>query len=1069
MVFLYAFSGLAAQPGGIEHAARQHSGVSAGKVTFVMCDLANSPIFDLADQDRFDRLLLDVRRGHYHGCLASPPCGTFSRARGQPGGPAPLRGTEGPDRYGFQQLRPKDRELVRLTTLLAVRACQLAQAFAELGLPWLIENPAADDHEVSIFKLDEYQRLLSANFHVRNRIVQCAFGAASSKPTFFIGSVEIEGNGQACLHSKQWWRVPPSGRWVYAAHGPLQGRRHAVLAAEWDPAVHAVPTSPDTPFITRAAAAYPFALNLALVKALTGAVTARRRAATAQPSHRPAILVPSHAVQPPPPAPPAQPPGQPLGPAHFVKRGRWGNQLVRGGAAQEDLPPAGPVQIQWAAPLRGDAGVPQSRGQSGSTYLGGLRKATSAAAKLPVARDIGRQIKHLLQSELEANPVLLARCIDAIGSVDPDAGPTDQDLSIARRKLGALLNTTETDPLDSREHDCTLCAGLLAAWAGAAQDPDVAVPRWLREGAPAGITSHPQACGIFPPAEEDAGIVELEDMTFENPEHRQSYQGVEECDYAMEEIQRLTDKGFLLRCDSLASCREALGGADPIVSKFGQIIKIRDNGDVKRRLILDSKESGITPCARKNERIILPNVSDLIYDTLDTMARGLPALWMVLDVSDAFWSLPLRASERRFFVGKMRGKYYIFRRLAQGSRGAPLAWCRFMALVTRLTQALFSEDECRLEVYVDDPAAVLGGSAVRQDLTAATLVLAWRVLNIALAFKKGQRSRSIEWIGFQLVVKDEHPLKAVFVTLKRDTQEGIQAFVTEFLSGNTIGVRHLRSFCGKLANCARLLTAWRPFMTDFWAALAEAERSGDALIWTKQVRPALLWFDAFLHNETAGVTRQYSLASYMKPASSTTITVDASPWGLGAFVSIDGDIKQWFAIELEDADFDKFGFKKGDAAGQQTWECLAALVAMRLWQTLWRHERSAVQIRGDNMTLLTMITELRGSGAGTNKLAREFALDVAAASYRPLLATHVPGVANVIADQLSRRFAPGTSWRVPAGLERARESAPPPRTETWYRASEAPRSARHWAEGGEQGPPKRKRGPRARQLLGRRR
>ena len=48
-------------------------------------------------------------------------------------------------------------------------------------------------------------------------------------------------------------------------------------------------------------------------------------------------------------------------------------------------------------------------------------------------------------------------------------------------------------------------------------------------------------------------------------------------------------------------------------------------------------------------------------------------------------------------------KYVTFLRAVQGSRGAPLTWARFAALVMRLTQSLFDDDELRTQRFVDDP------------------------------------------------------------------------------------------------------------------------------------------------------------------------------------------------------------------------------------------------------------------------------------------------------------------------------------------------------------------------------
>jgi hypothetical protein len=115
-------------------------------------------------------------------------------------------------------------------------------------------------------------------------------------------------------------------------------------------------------------------------------------------------------------------------------------------------------------------------------------------------------------------------------------------------------------------------------------------------------------------------------------------------------------------------------------------------GKTKRRLLLDSKASGVTRCGKKNQRIMLPRVIDLVHDTLQVHALHKDAHlleWVVLDVTGTFWALGLHPIERKFFFGKLRGKYDLYNwLLAQGSRGAELAWCRFFAPIARLTIAM---------------------------------------------------------------------------------------------------------------------------------------------------------------------------------------------------------------------------------------------------------------------------------------------------------------------------------------------------------------------------------------------
>ena len=49
-----------------------------------------------------------------------------------------------------------------------------------------------------------------------------------------------------------------------------------------------------------------------------------------------------------------------------------------------------------------------------------------------------------------------------------------------------------------------------------------------------------------------------------------------------------------------------------------------------------------------------------------------------------------------------------------------------------------------------------------------------------------------------------------------------------------------------------------------------------------------------------------------------------------------------------------------------------------------------------------MVIRMQAKGAGTSVVARELALDVADCLYTPAIGEHVPGVANKLADYLSR-------------------------------------------------------------------
>ena len=113
------------------------------------------------------------------------------------------------------------------------------------------------------------------------------------------------------------------------------------------------------------------------------------------------------------------------------------------------------------------------------------------------------------------------------------------------------------------------------AWCRLCGDPDTEAASWCLEGAPAGLLEHPSQIGIFPDAVEDADGLDPVVAEFADPELRMSYQAVENDPFALEEVERLRSRGFLTRHDDFAACRADLQGEEPVVSKFGMIIKKR--------------------------------------------------------------------------------------------------------------------------------------------------------------------------------------------------------------------------------------------------------------------------------------------------------------------------------------------------------------------------------------------------------------------------------------------------------------------------------------------------------------
>ena len=70
------------------------------------------------------------------------------------------------------------------------------------------------------------------------------------------------------------------------------------------------------------------------------------------------------------------------------------------------------------------------------------------------------------------------------------------------------------------------------------------------------------------------------------------------------------------------------------------------------------------------------------------------------------------------------------------------------------------------------------------------------------------------------------------------------------------------------------------------------------------------------------------------------------------------------------------------------------------------------------MISLAMVAYFQTRGAGVARIAREMALDIAGAKFGSDVVAHMPGVANLAADMLSRHFQPVTVFVTPAEFQK---------------------------------------------------
>ena len=545
-----------------------------------------------------------------------------------------------------------------------------------------------------------------------------------------------------------------------------------------------------------------------------------------------------------------------------------------------------------------------------------------------------------------------------------------------------------------------------------------------------------------------------DEATFRN------YAGVEENGVTETELQSHIDLQHIIAFDTYEELTEYVGGGKVILNKIGLIERVR-NGKKKVRMILDTKQSDVKQITGKAQRVTLPRLFDAILHMLSLMSLFAGDVGaFVLDFTNAFWQVPINRQEQRFFCatalftrgrGKKRfargrgnrtqkiRKYLAWKRAAQGSAGGPTLWGRVAAQLMRLTQSLYDPDVLRLMCYVDDPLAALRGNEEERQLNAAIMILVWSALGFKLAFAKGQLNREVTWIGGTITAEAE----GVRAVVKESIIEDILEDLGRMRGVNVIAVKELQSLLGKLNHAAGLLIIIRPFMEPMWAALAEQAKGKTSgapynTIWTKQIASSLQWFAAFFDGKGTHLERFFRVDAYSRSGTVVEIGTDASPWGMGGWLTIDGVLTHYFASPITPDDVKRYKMKVGDSDGQQLWECLAILIAVDAWAAVWSQQRVVLKIRGDNVGALVLCIKMRPATATIAIVARELALRLAELSFPPD-AVHTPGVAHVLADRLSRVYAPDGPGKVDKTvhplLADAILTTVPDRDGSWYRAA----------------------------------
>ena len=162
------------------------------------------------------------------------------------------------------------------------------------------------------------------------------------------------------------------------------------------------------------------------------------------------------------------------------------------------------------------------------------------------------------------------------------------------------------------------------------------------------------------------------------------------------------------------------------------------------------------------------------------------------------------------------------------------------------------------------------------------------------------------------------------------------------------------------------------------------------------------------------------------------LVFDACPCGSGAVLLLNNKPIQYFTSAITAFDEVRYQYRIGDSRGQQAWEALSVLVALRLWRQYWVSTKVTLALQGDNVSALTLALKLKATTGAMKAIAREVALEFSESTVMPLIAQHIPGLTNAVADKLSRRYEPNAHYVLPEALASATEAFAPVRDDSYY-------------------------------------
>ena len=648
-------------------------------------------------------------------------------------------------------------------------------------------------------------------------------------------------------------------------------------------------------------------------------------------------------------------------------------------------------------------------------FFGGMRHPAKAVEQLPTVQALGLRMSAAWDKFVR----LHSRVLETAETYGTKEVKVHEDLVDRwREELRKLWGTKPAPSIRLSEpgkYQTPVDFRLLRSWQERSGDPETEVPDWLEHGCPLGIEKKIKVCNVFPQLPEEEAKVggeadmaaELERKGFKN------YASMEDNKQDAEiEITRYEKEGYVSRLSKEEGQKKYAGGT---ISRLGLVLKEKENGEKKRRVVIDLRRSGGNSKSSLPEKLVLPRPVDVMR-----MLKEMNERWMgrkaeegvefaVVDVMDAFTVLPLHQEELRHALAPSteQGQLLLFKALLFGYRTAPLLYSRFAAMIARLLQSGMDSKKAAHQVYLDDSLWVLMGTLTERSSSLSMVLYTMMALKIKVALHKGERAAHVTWVGVRFSLPDRDSL---VVGLPEKFLEETKAVLVGWHGRGMASLKELRSLAGKAAWLSNILPRARWVTSVLYAVLKSTEAEEDnvkadgrikkGLFAVSRLESARRWLVAFLDAAMARPMRKISISN--RNQMEVKLCCDASPEGLGSVLVINGTPVAALASPVDDYDVELLGIEKGASSSQGVLEALCLLVALRHWKKRFAGHVLTLDAQSDSMVALALSQRLAASTPTLNWWGAEMSISLEEAGVEIFRSVHIPGKANIEADYLSR-------------------------------------------------------------------